>query len=376
MVKIAFFIGSLVSGGKERRFVELLTYLMKSGKYEILVITTSSEMHFPQFLALGVNFKQIKKRKPFSFFHVTLELLDTIRAFDADIIHTWGRIQTLYSLPAKVFLSVPLVNGQITNASYKRNFFEHFVDFLNFRFSDVIVSNSFAGLTAYSPPSTKAKVIQNGMNMNRFENLPEKEQIKKKYGIITPFAVVMVATFSENKDYWRFLDVAQELMELRKDVSFLAVGTFHKDRSSYYYSFQKKIAQFPRFIMTGVIHDVEALVNSCDVGILFSNTQVHGEGISNSILEYMALGKPVMANDSGGTKEILQHGINGYLATNEPPKALAEVLNEWFHKTELRETMGKNGQDLVYTSYSLEKMGESFTNLYQKLRKKMPTKSD
>ena len=45
------------------------------------------------------------------------------------------------------------------------------------------------------------------------------------------------------------------------------------------------------------------------------------EGISNSIMEYMALGKPVIATDGGGTKEIVDDGETGFLIGQSDPGA-------------------------------------------------------
>jgi glycosyltransferase involved in cell wall biosynthesis len=367
MIKIAFFIGSLVSGGKERRFVELLTYLANDNKYDILVLTTSSEMHFPQFEKLGIPVKQVRKNRKMFGVNLPFQLFKILREFDADIVHTWGRIQTLYSLPAKALLRFRLINGQITNASRVNSAWERMIDFINFALSDQIVANSEAGLNAYTPPKSKSLVIKNGMNFSRFENLGDIESIKQKFRITTPFTIVMVATFSENKDYRRFLDVAKELLEIRDDVSFLAVGTYHKNRKELYEEFQQRINGNPKIMMTGVIHDVESLVHACDIGVLFTNNNVHGEGISNSVLEYMALGKPVMANDSGGTKEIIQHKLNGFLATNETSQNLALVLNDWLKNKTIRDKFGQNAKSLVYSEFSMEKMGIAFDKLYQKL---------
>jgi glycosyltransferase involved in cell wall biosynthesis len=373
MLKIAFFIGSLVSGGKERRFVELLTYLTKECRYKILVITTSPEMHFPQFEKLEIDVHQIRKKERAFGINIPLELLRILREFNPAIVHTWGRIQTLYILPAKISLGFQLVNGQITNASKAINMLESMIDTLNFRLSNQIVANSFAGLDVYAPPRKKSVVIKNGMNLSRFEHLPNPESVRIRYGIITRFAIVMVATFSENKDYLRYLEVANEMLKTRDDVSFLAVGTYHKNRKQLFDEFQKKANGNPKIKVTGVIHEVESLVNACDIGVLFTNNEIHGEGISNAVLEYMALGKPVLANDSGGTREIIHHKKNGFLATNETPGELASILNDWLNDQNIMNKLGRNGRKLIHSEFSIETMGKSFAELYQKLALKTPS---
>jgi glycosyltransferase involved in cell wall biosynthesis len=366
-MKIIFFIGSLVSGGKERRFIELLSYLKKENKYKILVLTTSTEMHFPQFQELDIETILINKNKSILGLNLPFEIIRIIHKIKPDFVHTWGRIQTFYVLPSRFFFKFILVNGQITNASKPKNSVDFFIDKLNFKFSHSIVANSQAGLKAYNPPLHKSLTIRNGMDFSRFEQLPSKQFIKDKFQIRTQFAIIMVATFSENKDYMRFFETAIELLKLRDDVTFLAVGTFHKDRNVSFLEFQKRSKDNSRIIMTGVILEVEALVNACDIGVLFTNNKVHGEGISNSILEYMALAKPVIANESGGTKEILIHKKNGYLVKDESPVELATILDDLLNNTESRKIMGDSGRSIFLEEFSSIKMGSSFSKLYHKL---------
>ena len=66
------------------------------------------------------------------------------------------------------------------------------------------------------------------------------------------------------------------------------------------------------------------MVNVFDIGVLAT----HGEGISNSIMEYMALGKPVVASEGGGTCELVQDGITGFLVPRRDPQALAARISQ------------------------------------------------
>lgn len=66
--------------------------------------------------------------------------------------------------------------------------------------------------------------------------------------------------------------------------------------------------------------NVESIMNICDIGVLASFTK----GFSNSIMEFMALGKPMIATDGGGTKELVVDGNTGYLI----PKKAHEILTK------------------------------------------------
>jgi glycosyltransferase involved in cell wall biosynthesis len=372
MKKILFFIGGLVAGGKERRFMELLTYLKKSGEYEMMIVTTSKNIDFPEFEALEIPLESINKNHifgkaafPYIFYRITAR-------FKPDIVHTWGRMQTLYVIPTRIIKKIPLINAQITNASPNISLSNRLIDKLNFSYSDIILSNSFAGIEAYNPPKGKYKVIYNGVNFERFKSLPNISSIKEKYKITTPLAVVMVATFSPNKDYERFFEVAKKVLESRNDVSFIGAGHYHRGNNSLYQKCIDITKGHPNLIMTGLIYDVEALVNACDIGVLFSNTEVHGEGISNAILEYMALEKPVIANDAGGTKEVIQIGKNGILVTDETIDEIAQVISSLLDQPETRAKLGQAGQKLLVDNFSIEKMGERFMDLYKEILTPLP----
>ena len=118
-------------------------------------------------------------------------------------------------------------------------------------------------------------------------------------------------------------------------------------------------------IFTGKINNVEPLVNIADIGLLFSNKLIHGEGISNSIIEYMALGNPVIANDAGGTKEIVKHGINGFLISNESAQEIADLINNLLDDKKKREKMGVAGKRLIHESFAIERMGKEFVKVYE-----------
>ena len=83
---------------------------------------------------------------------------------------------------------------------------------------------SKAGLVAYKIKSSKAKVIWNGVNLNRFQQKFDDRKMREELGVTTELMVVMVASFSKYKDYDLFLDVAREVGKIRDDVTFIGVG--------------------------------------------------------------------------------------------------------------------------------------------------------
>jgi len=99
------------------------------------------------------------------------------------------------------------------------------------------------------------------------------------------------------------------------------------------------------------------------------------EGCSNSVLEAMALGRPVVATDVGGNRELIRDGVTGYLVEPDDPASLAAklswLLGHWAEATELAERT----QRMVRESFSLQHMVRQYEEIYMQLmaRKGAPT---
>lgn len=365
-MRILYFIGSLRSGGKERRLLELLNYLNQKSDYELFVILAYNKIDYPLFHQLGINHLILNKKPDSKDPRLFIKLNRICKEYKPDVIHTWGNMQTFYMIPTSLIRNIPIVSSEITSVrpNLKKFSFLGISTKINFRFSKVVTSNSKAGLEALNcHEDSKYRVIYNGINMDRFSNLSPQHKIREKYQQQTRYAVVMVATFSNNKDYERYLRVCREVESFRKDITFFAVGSGPRLAEMRKLAESYKLSNI-RF--TGQISDVEELVSICDIGILLSNTQVHGEGISNSILEYMALGKPVIASDSGGTKEIVKHNENGYLLTTETDTEVANMLIKLIDDKNKRDLFGQKNTCVLKEEFTIRKMSKAFENIYQK----------
>ena len=363
-MKILFFIGSLGNGGKERRLVELLTYLKEKKDYEVVLLLAFNQIDYPQFYNLNIDYIDLQKKTNSKDIRLFLKIHHIIKQYKPDIIHTWGSMQTFYMIPSAIIQHMPLINSQITDAPPKLrlNFFSKFVNACNFRFASIILANSKAGLRAYGMhASTKSKVIYNGINLNRFTNFPEKETIKEKYQIQTKYTVVMSASFSLNKDYQRFYKVASYVTSKNRDITFIGVGAVVNNNPDYD-RLVKLAKKNNQILFPGPITDVEALVNACDIGVLFST---QGEGISNAILEYMALGKAAIVDECGGTPEYIKEGENGFFTTNRSIEEVGDLIIDLINKPEERKRIGNNAIKTIQTMFTLEQMGKEFEMLYR-----------
>lgn len=355
-MKILFFIDGLKSGGKERRLSELLNYL-RIVRQDFHVALIHKELFFCKDLLAEGNLTFIEKKnkksiKPF------IEFYNLCKVYKPDIIHTWSNDVAFYSLPSVIIQQVFMVNSQITDAPKKisKSSLLFWVSKINFFFSDVILSNSFAGLKGYNAPLKKSKVIYNGLNLMRFDfGQIGKLEFKFNLGIQSEFMIVMVGSFSANKDFATFFKVAEFILEKRTDISFVAVGD-GPDKHKF-----NKYLKYDKIFLLGKRVDVEKILKVADIGVLLSP---NGEGCSNSILEYMASQLPVLANDAGGTKEIVLDGENGYLLKKIDIVEISAKIELLLSDEVLRSKMGENGKKYVYTNHSIERMGQSFLEVY------------
>jgi sugar transferase (PEP-CTERM/EpsH1 system associated) len=118
-----------------------------------------------------------------------------------------------------------------------------------------------------------------------------------------------------------------------------------------------------RVDMLGRIDDAATLLRSLDVFVLPSRD----EGISNTILEAMATGLPVLATRVGGNSELVHEGQTGQLVEAGNPSAMAEWLVRYAGEDGLRRAQGSAGRIRAERCFSLQAMVQAYASLYDAL---------
>jgi sugar transferase (PEP-CTERM/EpsH1 system associated) len=121
--------------------------------------------------------------------------------------------------------------------------------------------------------------------------------------------------------------------------------------------------------LPGARHDVAAVMRALDCFVLPSLS----EGISNTLLEAMASGLPVVATRVGGNAELMEEGLTGCLVPRADPEALATEILRYFDHPQLARRHGRAGRDLAEKRFSIEQMVRRYDELYaQVLRRQGP----
>jgi sugar transferase (PEP-CTERM/EpsH1 system associated) len=109
--------------------------------------------------------------------------------------------------------------------------------------------------------------------------------------------------------------------------------------------------------------DIPDLMRSMDLFVLPSI----GEGISNTILEAMASGLPVLATRVGGNPELVEEGRTGMLVPPSDPQALAEGIRQYLADPWMRQQHGRNGRLAVEGRFNWGSMVEGYLAVYDKV---------
>ena len=364
-MKILMLADSMGIGGTERRLTELLKGLLARGAFEVELVVFSEKIEFKELFNLNIpiHILKRKRKRDISLFSKFFRLVKRIKP---DIIHSWGSMATIYALPTKWLQNVLLVNAIITDApSFSSSFDQRLVRFkLTAPWSDLILANSRAGLSSYAAPRHKSKYIYNGFDFKRLSTGIPPAEVRKKYKITDKKIVGMVGAFAPRKDYFTFIEIAQDILQERNDVIFLAVG----DGPLLKETLSKVPPQFKKgIVFTGKIPDVEAVIQLFDIGILISSPAVHGEGISNAIMEYMAVGKPVIANENGGNAEIIVNDKTGFIVQNTDKADWINKILLLLDQPQRAQEMGRAGKKRIETTFNIDKMITAFVEIYKEL---------
>jgi len=357
-VTILFFVDGLVAGGKERRLVELMKGLALHDSVRFELVLMNPEVHYQEVFGLGIKLHYIIrrfKRDPNAF----LQFFRICQKVKPDFVHCWDGMTAILSTPVCKVLNIKLINGMITDSPDRSKvFYKPFLRArLTFPFSYLIVGNSKAGLASYRAPEHKSTVIYNGFDFERLSALKAKEEVLESLDVKTRYIVGMVATFGIFKDYKTYFSAAEKVLRKRDDVTFLAIGE-QTDSEAAKSLVDKEYSNNIRLV--GKRSDIESYVNVMDVCVLSTFT----EGISNSIIEYMALKKPVVVTKGGGSDEIVENGITGFLVEKSNPDDLSIRVEQLLDDEHQRDALGAAGKEKIRQKFTINQMVTEYLKYY------------
>lgn len=355
---IIFVAGSMRAGGKERRMGELIRSLKQTGKYNIYMVLYEDVFDY-KYVENFIDGKYIIDRNC-SRYNTFKGLYNYIKSIKPYIIHVWTIRACFYLNFIRLFLKFKYILGTVADAN-KNSLPTRMVHKLSYPLCNIIISNSHAGLVAYEAPKKKSKVIYNGFNKDRLNPNENGDRIREEFGLQGKKVITMVARLEPSKDFKMFIDTAKIVNKKIKGTMFLIVGKGPHEESLKKYAEENDI---DNVTFCGYRTDIEAIYKASDIAALCTNSDVHAEGVSNSIMEAMACGLPVVATIGGGTPEIVKDEYNGHLVEPKDSVLMANKIVGLIEDNVRRETYGKNAIDTIEERFTIEKMTSGYLEVY------------
>jgi len=362
-LRILYLVDSLRVGGKERQICELVKGFGGSGSVQSIVVTMGTEQFYVSEVQKHVPLFYLVRRVRWDP-TVFLRLLRVLRRFRPHIIYTNSEMAMSYAWPLARLMGIKIINATIRNAFSGRGLRWQWHR-LMLAIADARIGNSQAGFLSrglhYDSPGNY--VIYNGIDMSRFRRRDADRAKTLGFNAGKRKIVGMVAEFSDYKDFQTFIRAAQVVLQRRDDVVFLAVGGGKNLNACKGLASPEK--QRIRFL--GERQDVDLLVQQMDIGVLCTFT----EGIPNSVMEFMAAGKPVIVTDGGGSRELVMDGVNGFLVPASDPIAVADKIELLLSNDNRAVQMGTAGLERIEGRFSLQALTENSLHVYQAVSGRM-----
>jgi glycosyltransferase involved in cell wall biosynthesis len=164
-----------------------------------------------------------------------------------------------------------------------------------------------------------------------------------------------------------YFRVVKELLGLNLIDKAYAVGS-----GKYLCKYQKEIGADEnlrdKIIFTGNIENIESFLSSISIGFLFS-TEEYGEGISNSVLEYMASGVIPIVSDIGASSEIIENGVDGFLVNKYDKIAIAEIVSKLRKDEQYRNQIIENAKKKISGRFGMNRNIKQLEDIYTRICK-------
>ena len=210
-------------------------------------------------------------------------------------------------------------------------------------------------------PSDRVALIYNGIDVSAFDTRRQAPSTIESEPISDqPVALITVANLIAYKGHGDLIDALAGIADsLPPKWSILFVG--HDQGIGTRLMKQVRILGLEENVkFLGSRSDVVSLLAAADIGVLCS----HEEGFSNSILEGMAAGLPMIVTDVGGNAEAVIHGVTGLVVPPRNAKALGAAILELALDADLRRAMGEAGRERVEKCFGIDRCVTNYARLY------------
>ncbi len=362
-------IGNLDSGGAERHLLQVLPNL-NNEKFNFKIYATShrgklaTEMENSGVEVISPPAQWLKKLgkigKTFSYIISFIKLNYFIIRRNPKVVHCFlPGAYLLGSIPAILYRKKLIMSRRSLNNYQSKHRLLTKIEHNLHQYLILGIGNSqIVGeqLQNEGIPKHKTKLIYNGVDTDKFKPV-EKQKNSNELRLII---VANLFPYKGHTDLLEALSIIKN--QLPSNWKLTCVGRDQGILSSLKQK-AENLNLNKNIEWVGEQNNIPALLAQTDIGILCS----HEEGFSNSILEAMACGLPMIVTDVGGNTDAVIDNENGFVVPAKSPEKLAEAILMLANNSELRTKMGKANRLRIEDKFSLERCVENYKLLYQEV---------
>lgn len=294
-----------------------------------------------------------------------------LRKEDISLVHGHGYKSNLYGYFAAKALGLPfLATCHLwTGATPAIRFYE-FLDSLILRRAHKVVgvSDAISNILRKSGlPPEKVSTIHNGTDFSLCADAPPT--LRRELGVGERVLVGSVGRLEEQKGFEYFLRAAREVLTEFPKTQFVVVG--EGSLRSRLEGLIHELGLGTSIVLVGQRKDMPGVYASLDLFVLASID----EGMPMTILEALALGKPVIATAVGAVEKLVISEKTGLLVQPRDIPALRDAMLRCLRDQSFAQTLGENGQEHVQTSFSAQGMARKYMELYERVQAQQKTKA-
>jgi len=220
-----------------------------------------------------------------------------------------------------------------------------------------LIKQMFADTGLVNPD--KVEIIYNGVDLDRFHPGVDGSPVRQEFGLGPATPVVgMVANFAGKKSHDIFFQAGVKVIEKFPKARFLLVGGGDSQR------YQKELTRHgygSNFIFTGFRSDIPQIIAAIDASVISSG---RGEGLTGSIVEAMAMAKPVVSTAVAGNSEFVKDRYTGMLVEPGNIQALADAMLYLLENPDEARAIGRRGFAFAHDKIDNRRRSEHFACLY------------
>src|SRR3954467_8228211 len=332
-IKVLQLIYGFMVGGSERQMLQLTKLLQDSGRYDVRIaclMRTGVLLEEAEGLAGHAPEFPIKSFYGPSMLRELRRFASFLRGGRFDLVHTHDFSSNIFGMAGAALARTPARVASRRETGGLRNERQKFGERCAYRLAHAVVANASAVkncLVSEGVPAGKIVTLYNGLDLARATPTrgAGRGEVLDAFGLprMPRRFVTIVANMQHAvKGHPTFLRAARRVRDAVPDAAFVLAGDGGVSGELREYGASLGLSEDVFFV--GRCGRVGDLLSVSDVCVLSSKA----EGFSNSILEYMAAGRPVVATDVGGASEAIVEGRTGHLVPSGNDELMGQRIIE------------------------------------------------